>query len=261
MWISCLVARALGAEPVLDDAGVSEDVVVTAPRKVSEAKEALHDALRAQRYVRLLRWGERSWYLNMKIWKPGVMLHDQGFVRIRTRAFTPIAIAPTANSLHVTGVVQGRRERWSSKAKLATYLEPHLRALRDAHWAQARPHRELELVDELVGLWFEGHDRAGHPLPDRRAIRGALLDRWLHTATGEPGAWVRSRIERFVEAHVQTSDHPFTSAELDRFLARMPPDRDPPQIARATQDPQEPPCRASTCSEPRERAAPPWESR
>lgn len=230
VWWLMMLAGA--AEP--EDDEISEEVVVEAQLRISEAREAVHRELRSQGYRRVLKLGDRSWYWNLgKMWRPGVMVHEQGFVRVRGRPLLPLGVRPSpfGGPVEVVALVQSRRKVMQQQARLTTSLGPHLQALRDARWAMARKEREKQLVEDLVTIWFEGRTREGELLPDRRARRRALFARWLHTAADAPGAWARAVVVVFVDAEVQTSDHPFTARELARYNAVVGADREPMRLS------------------------------
>lgn len=215
-WLCLAVA-------VAQTADVPEEVIVTAPRRLSEAIGATHRALRARGYVRVLRLGQRSIYLHPQLWRPRVMVHDQGFARIsRGPPVLPAGASierlewgaePT--EVYTTHwVVQSRRKRAGRKRDLALMLSSHLRAIRDVHVDQAQAQRRLVLRDQLVEIWFDGHTADGTAVPTYRARRHAIFDLWCHTTPGASGAEVRDAIERFVDKIVQRSDHPYSAWEL-----------------------------------------------
>ncbi|MEO0600027.1 MAG: hypothetical protein AAF211_01245 [Myxococcota bacterium] len=215
-WVGLLVASALGQQP-------GQDVAPT--QSLDAAREAVHEELRRSwGYRRFLRLGARSWYLHPKLWKPGVMVHDEGFVRIRGRPILPLGVRRNAMDPRLTeGVflVQPRGMRRMQKARLVQGLEARLRSVRNARWALARPEREARLRDELVRIWFE------RPEESDAEARAAIVERWLRTSTGDAGAGMRAIIDRFVLDHVQPT-HPFTAEELAALLDRLTSDRDPP---------------------------------
>lgn len=228
MWMWFVVIGAMAQE-----AADAELVVVG--ERLSRAKEALQQDLKERGYWRF-RIGKRTWFINRKLWKPGVMVHDEGFARVRGRAALPIGVDVRRNDLRTkmaTGhvVVQSRRKRRQQKAELVQSLEPHLRAIRDARWAMARPEREAALMATLSALWFELTDPEGRVLPDRAAVREAIFQRWLRTASGEAGQGMRALVERFVESKVQPTEDRYTEDEITSIQQRVPDDRDLPAWA------------------------------
>ncbi|MCA9490788.1 MAG: hypothetical protein KC621_12755 [Myxococcales bacterium] len=233
MW---WVLAAFGAEPA--PTPVSEEVLVEVQR-LSEAREATRDRLKDLGYGRVLSLGHKSWFVNHKLWKPFLMVHDEGFARIRTVPLLPIGVGPpieppSAYPGLATGadvidhenqmpmasfLTTSPRARKSERARIATTLEPYLANIRDASWALARVEREVELREELVAIWFDGLSADGTPLPTAAERRAALIERWLRTAPDEGGAWAREAIEAFVDDEVQPAD-PFTAEEVAAANAR-----------------------------------------
>ncbi|MEN0066174.1 MAG: hypothetical protein AAGA48_28795 [Myxococcota bacterium] len=225
-WIAAAMAQ--NAAP--------EELIVEGHR-LTEAKEALHQELKSRGYNRFLQLGPRRWYLNPKLWKPGVMIHEEGFARVRGRPIMPLSVRymkrVAFRPSYVEGVflLQSKGMRRTQKAELVRNLEPHLRAIRDARWAMVQPRREADLQAELARLWFDRLDTHGTYLEDRAQIREALFQRWLATATGEAGGAMRAIIDIFVVDVVQTSNDPFTTEECQDVRARIPSDREPPSWA------------------------------
>ncbi|MEM6931073.1 MAG: hypothetical protein AAF602_29330, partial [Myxococcota bacterium] len=154
-----------------------EDLVGVDAR-LAAAEKAVHRELKAKGYGRVLRLGPRSWYLPLKLWKPGIMLHEEGFVRVRGRPILPLMVSrgdTSPKAVYGTFLVQPRGARRMQKAQLVQDLEPYLREIRDARWAMVRAEREAALREELAVLWFDGRLASGVTLADRRAIRQALF--------------------------------------------------------------------------------------
>lgn len=200
------------------------EVVVVAERRLSETREGLARSLKDDGYLRVLSLGDRAWYWNRQLWKPGVMVHDEGFARIRGHAFVPLPMVtvretPAGTRVYeATALTQGHRKVQAQRAAVASELEPWLRELRDGHWELARARRRVELQIALARLWFDGIGPDGTFLPEWDARRAALVARWRDTAPDEAGQWVRDDIEAFVDAEVQTSDHPFAPEEREGWF-------------------------------------------
>ena len=214
-WWALARAAAVDPTPVLEIRVVEE-------RTLAEAREGIDVQLKGKGYLRIWRIGDRTWYLNPKLWKPGVVVHDEGFARVRGRRFYPMGVFPTERGQEVYAVVQTRRQVQQQKARLVADLEPYLRQIRDATWQLARADRAVAIRDELVGIWVDGIDAGGSEHPTYLARRRALSDRWLQTADGEAGRWARGIIGAFIDAEVQTSDHPFGDREIARVQASNP---------------------------------------
>lgn len=222
MWWWC-VAIASGEPPATAEA--DGEILVIGERRLAETRRQLAQQLQGKGYLKIWSVGDRTWYLHPKLWKPGVVVHDEGFARIRVRRLIPLPEPPIEGmggegDSGPTVVVQSRflvqpqRQIQQQRTRLAQDLEPHLREIRAATWQLAQRQRELDLRDALAGIWIDGIDRHGATMPTYRARRAALAARWLHTADGEAGRWARGLIGAFIDDEVQASDHPFTQREI-----------------------------------------------
>ena len=81
------------------------------------------------------------------------------------------------------------------------------------------------LPDRLTALWEEGVPLSGDPTvrietpAERRAV---IYEYWRTRTDTEWGDTVRQAVASFCRAVVQTSDAPFTPAELDAYEANHP---------------------------------------
>ncbi len=217
------VAIASGEPPATAEA--DGEILVIGERRLAETRRRLAQQLQGQGYLKIWSVGDRTWYLHPKLWKLGVVVHEEGFARIRVRRLIPLPAPPPEESTGGGGssqapavqtrfLVQTRGQLQQQEARLAQDLEPHLREIRSATWQLAQRQRELDLRDALAGIWIDGIDRHGATMPTYRARRAALAARWLHTADGEAGRWARGIIGAFIDDEVQASDHPFTQREI-----------------------------------------------
>lgn len=198
-----------GPEPVLE--------VIVAEQRLSTAKEHVVRELNDQGYLRLVRFGHRSYWINRQPWKPWVMVHDEGFARVRGVVALPIGLghpsppstsAPVAewDVAEVTFLTQSRRLRMSQRERLAERLEPALSEVREARWDLAFADRLQARAERLVAIW---HDPTASPA----ARRAAIVAEWLNTEPDDAGASVRALIERYIDDEVQPT-HPFTPQEV-----------------------------------------------
>lgn len=124
---------------------VAEEVLVEGQR-LSEIEQALRDRLKDLGYGRVITLGHRSWFVNHKVWKPFLMVHDEGFARIRTVPALPLGWGPPiepptaypglANGADLLDHESDRpqahllttspRARKSERARIATTIEPYL---------------------------------------------------------------------------------------------------------------------------------------
>jgi hypothetical protein len=228
MW-TLWIALASAADPAEED-DVSIEIVVQGHR-LQEARDALRFALGDLGYRRVLGGDQRGVYFTPKLWKPWVVVDDDGFARVRALRFLPIPGRlhrpeafpgilqdPGASTLppvgSVTVATQSRRAASQERARLVSTLEPYLADLREAHWQLAKVERAVALREELVGIWVDGVAADGTPLPTFAERRAALVARARRTTEGEAGEWVRAQIAAYVENVVQVSDHPFGDEEL-----------------------------------------------
>lgn len=210
MWWG--IVTALAEEPMIE--------VIVAEQRLSTAKEHVVRVMKGEGYFRFVHLGRRSYWLNPKVWKPWVMVHDEGFARIRGVAALPLPILaapppPTSATLPdsppvrggtATLLTQSPRARRAQKERMAEQVEPALAEIREALWDLARAERLQERAERLVQIWFDG----ARPAAERRA---AIVAEWLNTEPDEAGQGARALIERFIDDEVQTSE-PFTAAEV-----------------------------------------------
>jgi hypothetical protein len=223
MWLWWVVARAEPEAPM--------EITVEGTR-LSTAQLAVHRELRQEGYLKLVRLGQRSYYLQpMKLWKPNVMIHSEGFSRVRgVRAMPVMGLYQTQESRYeaksgwkpavntVPFATQSKRQARAQAERLAGQLEPLLAEVRDARWEMARAERAIVLREELNRIWLDGLGPDGERLPDMASRRSALLARWRDTSEGPAGAWAREIVLSFVESEVQPTA-PFSDAEIEVFSA------------------------------------------
>jgi hypothetical protein len=207
--------------------------VVVAEQRLSTAREEVRRVLKNEGYLRLVGLGHRSWWISPKLWKPWVMVHDEGFARVRGHMVVPVGLSNsggTPNPLNppivVSGVpdgppppvtmsfaTQSRRASNRQREALATEIEPALAQVRDALWDRARVDRLLERAERLRQIWFEGVGPDGQALASAAERRAALVAEWLDTEPDDAGASARAVVEEFIDAEVQP-EAPFTPEEI-----------------------------------------------
>lgn len=174
-------------------------------------------------------------------WRGDVRLYEDGYVRIKRQ---PVQIEPpfgkkgsplgTATCVlllplctRLGGQTVGRRKLQAQKTEVALFLDPEL-----DQWGDRIADRELGsrlqvLPDDLEQLWFEGKpfQEGAAPLASVAARKTALLTYWDTRTNTIWGDRVRLTVEAFFRAVVQTSDTPFTAAEVAAFNATRTAER------------------------------------
>lgn len=228
-----LLALALGQEsPPPDEAAAEpeapgETVVIWGDPVVARARDALNLALRAEGYTRTERLDDRTVFKSTSPWKPRVILHDDGWIYLRRQAprvhspgksfsdqGSPAAylwcvILPTA-CVSLGGWTVSEKKLNAVEGQVLDATRDEVRALNDAIARQALARRvNDDIPTDLDRIW---------KLSDPPEIRRRLLFEYWDSRTDTPeGAQARAAIEAFLRAVVQTSDAPFTEAELAEY--------------------------------------------
>jgi len=101
--------------------------------RVHSVTDAIDHALKERGYLKLAHLGQRTHYVPLKIWKPRVMIHDEGFARIRGTTIYPMAIVPIAGGAQVRFVTQNPATVRNQEADVAKVLMPLLSELQEAN--------------------------------------------------------------------------------------------------------------------------------
>lgn len=210
--------------------------MVSSERSVAESWEGLEEAAKDLGYGRRLKLGQRHHIGHHLPWNGGVMLHEQGFIRVHVPRLFPLPgtkgpdpdLMPGVAQLDggwsrppgggITFTVQGKWVRQVRKDAVARALEPHLRAYREALATRAHAWRMLELHETLDRVWEAGIAPDGAQLAHPEDRRAWLLAAWGNTSDTPEGADVRERIAGFIVHRVQNSEDPFDEAELDEVI-------------------------------------------
>jgi hypothetical protein len=236
------------------------EVVVFGEVQVQQARDAVVERLEELGYDgRVVRRGDAVVYRHEAPWYGEVLLHDDGWMRVRRQpmhaegrqmpwakrnspgAWAGCLIWPWL-CVRTSGATYSHR-KWLGRqsatvAELAPEVETYGDRVADLHTMRTID----DLPDRLAALWEQGRpleDRAQH-LGTAIARRRALFDFWASRTDTEWGDQVREAVEAFCRGVVQTSDHPFTPSELDRFEAesgRTFLRREPAGSARAEEAP------------------------
>lgn len=214
------------ASPAQADA----EVVIYDQMVVAKKKQALDKNLRQLGYRPGDDKGDRVVYRPETVWKPTVIVHDDGFmVMRRTRPrFEPwvkgkspyrwlSCIPPfTLMCIKMSGWLVSESRLTPQKGRVAEAVDPELRAWREAVIAR-NFNRQIgvELPQSLDGLWLEGLPLEGDdpPIADPSLRRAALLRHWSSRACTPEGQEVREVIELYLALEVQRSPFPVTPEE------------------------------------------------
>ena len=162
------------------------EIVVESDLSVAGARAELDDAIRDEGYFRGVDLGTRTFYYPKKFWKPRVTVHDEGFVRVKARVFSPFPCFPLAGVWAHPHVVR------DMEARVVVELNPELSAYRRALVTRGLALRKEDLLLQLDAL---------EQLPPEQAQVEAV-NLWLSTADTEQGESVRRWIEGWYEDHL-----------------------------------------------------------
>ena len=157
------------------------EILVEEERNVAATRKALDEVILEHGYLRgIPLGGKRTLYMPHQIWKPRVTVHQEGMVRVKARAVTPLML--------LTGVFNHPRVARAYESELLEAIHPEVVA-----WREAMSRRGQALRREgLHQLLFELRD-----LPEDHQ-RHVLARLWLDTADNDEGEAVRILVETFV---------------------------------------------------------------
>ncbi len=220
----------------------SEEIIVYGERRVEQARQVVVAELNELGYgAEVVDRGDFVVYRNDAAWMGEVLLHDDGWVRVKRQPLRvegrrmPWAKTNTPGAwagcfvwpwlcVRWSGATLSHRRWMGVENRTTTSIDPSVRDLGDrvADLAVARTVYELPTL--LEALWNEGE-----PLGDSDVIvvtyeerRAALLEYWATRTDTVWGDEVKRAIEAFVYGVVQHGDHPFTPEELEAFDAAHP---------------------------------------
>lgn len=209
-----------------------DELVVYGDLIVAQKRRALDRRLRASGYRAGKRKDGKTVYEPEAVWKPTVVVHDDGFVvmrRSRVR-FEPWAkgrsklvwvscIPPfTLMCIRLGGRMVSPARLEAQKERTLAAMDKPLDDWQAALMATGMQKRvQQELPDQLDRLWADGtrlDNAPGEPLPTPEQRRQAMLDFWADRSCTPEGAQVREVVALFLEYEVQPSPWPVTAAEL-----------------------------------------------
>ncbi len=162
----------------------SGTIVVEAHQNVVHARAELDLDIRQAGYLPGIRAGDRTWYIHPQPWKPKVTVYDQGYLRVKARAVTPLMVLGG-----VQGVFSHPHVARAYEQRLLDELHPELTDWRQALIDYGMALRREELFEQLQEL--EGYPPA--------LARARTMAMWMDTADTPEGAEVRGLIEDWAE--------------------------------------------------------------
>ncbi len=118
--------------------------VTEARVKVDSTTDAIHDALKQRGYLRMVRLGPRTHYVPLTLWKPRVMVHREGFARIRGTPIYPLSPVPTGTGAEVTFITQNPATIRNQEADVGDVLLPLLADLQQANYRLYQAYERLD---------------------------------------------------------------------------------------------------------------------
>jgi hypothetical protein len=219
----------------------SEEIIVYGEQRVAQARQAVVAELSELGYgAEVVDRGDFVVYRNEDAWKGEVVLHDDGWVRVKRQ---PLRVegrqmpwarlnSPGAWAgcfvwpwlcVRWTGATLSHRRWMGVEKRTTTEIDPQVRELGDRVADLAVAHTVQDLPAQLEALWTNGTPLSGEgTLATYEERRAALLDYWGSRTDTVWGDEVKRAVEAFVYGVVQSSDHPFTTEELDAFDAAHP---------------------------------------
>ncbi len=214
------------ASPLSPPPPAGEEIVIEADADLAQARGALDAAIMDLGYGTPRRRRDRTVYPRDlgSVWKPKVVVYDNGLVTVRQRSITPLMVMPDIQrddegelesvTAEAVGLASGKRTKQRMEATVVEAITPQLRSWRDAMARRHLADRRSTLREELAAAWFDGVDPQGRPLATHAERRAWMIAAWLNTADNDAGETVRRDIERFLGEVVQRSEHPLTEDEL-----------------------------------------------
>jgi hypothetical protein len=228
------VAAAQGA----DRPRTHEEIVVYGEQLVDQARDDVVERLEELGYdSEVVDRGNYVVYRSNATWTGEVLLHDDGWVRVKrqpvrvegrkmpwARTNTPGAWAGCFVwpwlCVRFGGASVSHRKWQGVQTRTTDAIDPLVRTLGDRVADVATAETVEELPARLEALWERGVPLEGKgqvaTYPERRA---AMVDFWASRTDTVWGEEVRRAVEAFVFEVVQSSAYPFTEAELEEIRA------------------------------------------
>jgi hypothetical protein len=225
------------------------DLIVYGDLEVAAQRQQLDRHLRAMDYRVGIRRGDTTVYHPESPWKPTIVVHDEGFIRLKR---SPVRFAPPGQStsdsklrylwclppftpmcVRIGGVVVSDKKLQHQKTRIVEGTQGDVHAWTEAIVARNMVKRVGEdIPEQLDRLWRAGHsmstpltEDAQEPIahPDRR--RADMLTFWANRTCTPEGDAVAEVVSLFLEYEVQASPWPATPSEVAKANAATSCDR------------------------------------
>lgn len=224
-------------------AGPAEyEVIVYGELQVARAREAVVQQLSEMGYdAEVIDMGDHVVYRHEAPWYGEVVLYDDGWMQVKRQplrvegkqmpwarlnspgAWAGCLVWPWL-CLRLSGATYSERKWLARESATVDVLAPKVQHYGDKIADLATSRKVDGLPERMTALWERGApiSGSGPELQTAAERRQALFDYWYSRTDTEWGEAVREAVESFCRAVVQTSDHPFTEAELDAYAAMLP---------------------------------------
>lgn len=202
MWLLALA---------LADDDVDLEVVVEEQLSAEELRVVLDDTILDQGDRDGARRDGHTVYRPEAWWNPVLRVYDSGIV---TAKHNPVAVARAAlfGELRILKNAEGR---------VVTSIHPDLFEWNEGISREAMDLRYQMLFEAFEALWERGEPLMGRaPVLTVAERREQLLAFWATRTDTPEGEIVRGLVVDFLEAVVQTSEHPLTGAEIEEAEER-----------------------------------------
>lgn len=227
-------AAEAGGERAFESA---ERIDVYGDLEVERARREVIETLRDEGYTTEIR---RDGYLLLRHeagWKGEVRLYDDGWMIVKRQPvrFTPpdLGFAESGSvlswmtcalpivCLRAGGQLVSQRKFWAVETRTAGAVNHEITTLADEIAYKAVDGAVDRLPERLEALWDAGAPLAGDgPALATYAERRRELFAYWDSRTDTPwGDQVRAAVEAFIRGVVQTSEHPYTDAEVTALNA------------------------------------------
>ncbi|MEQ1502010.1 MAG: hypothetical protein ABMB14_07250, partial [Myxococcota bacterium] len=218
------------------------EVVVYGELQVAKARQAVVQTLTELGYdAQVIDRGDHVVYRHEEPWHGEVVVYDDGWVQVERQPMRvegrqmPWAARNSPGAwagcvvwpwlcIRASGATFGHRKWMGLESRTVDAVAPKVRDFGDRVADLATTRKVDALPDRLIALWDDGRplDPAAPTLATPADRRRALYTYWVSRTDTEWGHAVQDAVEAFCRAVVQTSDAPFTPAELAALAQDAP---------------------------------------